>query len=90
MDRALFCVNGCYNIPNVSTTGRMCRTNMPSNTAFRGFGGPQAMVVAETFVLHVASRLGMAPHRVSGMQGGKCHCYCLKVAGRVAGVAVTV
>ena len=65
MDRALFHVDNCYNIPNVSVTGRLCRTNLPSTTAMRGFGGPQAMVVTETLVSHLATRLNMAPEKVS-------------------------
>jgi xanthine dehydrogenase molybdopterin-binding subunit B len=41
LDRALFHVENAYHIPNLRVTGRVCRTNLPSNTAFRGFGGPQ-------------------------------------------------
>ena len=41
MDRALFHSENCYKIPNMKVTGHVCRTNLPSNTAFRGFGGPQ-------------------------------------------------
>lgn len=41
MDRALLFCDGCYNIPNIKNIGKICKTNMPSNTAFRGFGGPQ-------------------------------------------------
>ena len=65
MDGSLFHVDNCYNIPNVSVTGRVCRTNLHSNTAMRGFGGPQAMVVTETLVSHLATRLNMAPEKVS-------------------------
>ncbi|KAF7187278.1 Xanthine dehydrogenase, partial [Pseudocercospora fuligena] len=43
VDRALSHVDGCYNIPNVSVRGRICKTNTVSNTAFRGFGGPQGI-----------------------------------------------
>ena len=41
MDRALLHSDCCYKIPNVRVVGRLCRTNQASNTAFRGFGGPQ-------------------------------------------------
>nr|KAG5686897.1 hypothetical protein BaRGS_012445 [Batillaria attramentaria] len=54
-----------YNIPNMRVTGIMCKTNMPSSTAFRGFGGPQGMVVAETWIAHVAAALSMAPEKVA-------------------------
>lgn len=41
MDRALGHSDCCYKIPNVRVKGNMCYTHMSSNTAFRGFGGPQ-------------------------------------------------
>jgi hypothetical protein len=44
MDRALGHSDCCYKIPNVRVKGNMCYTHMSSNTAFRGFGGPQVRV----------------------------------------------
>lgn len=41
MDRALLHVHNSYRIPNIRAQGHLCRTNTASNTAFRGFGGPQ-------------------------------------------------
>ena len=41
MERAVFHAENCYLIPNIRVLGYMCMTNLPSNTAFRGFGGPQ-------------------------------------------------
>ena len=41
MDRALLHIDCVYRIPNVRAAGHICRTNHASNTAFRGFGGPQ-------------------------------------------------
>lgn len=41
MDRALLHVDGAYKIPHVRVVGYCCKTNIASNTAFRGFGGPQ-------------------------------------------------
>lgn len=41
MDRALLHIDCVYRIPNVRAVGHICRTNHASNTAFRGFGGPQ-------------------------------------------------
>jgi xanthine dehydrogenase/oxidase len=35
----------------------VCKTNLPSNTAFRGFGGPQGMIVTEAWVEHIAHQL---------------------------------
>ena len=41
MERALFHMDNAYRIPNIRGTGYICKTNVSSNTAFRGFGGPQ-------------------------------------------------
>lgn len=56
-DRALSHIDNVYNIPNVDVRGRPCRTNTVSNTAFRGFGGPQGMFIAECYMEEVADRL---------------------------------
>ena len=45
MDRALFHCENAYYIPNVSVRGRCCKTNTVTNTAFRGFGGPQVSTI---------------------------------------------
>ncbi|KAL2265292.1 hypothetical protein VTJ83DRAFT_6392 [Remersonia thermophila] len=58
-ERALTHSDGCYLIPNIHVRGRICKTNTMSNTAFRGFGGPQGMFLAESFMEEVADRLGM-------------------------------
>ncbi|ROT35210.1 xanthine dehydrogenase [Sodiomyces alkalinus F11] len=58
-ERAMSHSDGCYKIPNVHIRGRLCKTNTMSNTAFRGFGGPQGMFMAETYMEEVADRLGM-------------------------------
>lgn len=44
VDRALAHVENCLYIPNVNVRGRCCKTNTVSNTAFRGFGAPQACI----------------------------------------------
>lgn len=61
LDRALFHMDNAYFLPDVEVTGRVARTNFPSNTAFRGFGGPQGMYVVEEILNHAAERLGMDP-----------------------------
>lgn len=58
-ERAMSHIDGCYKIPNVYIRGRLCKTNTMSNTAFRGFGGPQGMFIAESYMSEVADRLGM-------------------------------
>ncbi|XP_017768324.1 PREDICTED: xanthine dehydrogenase isoform X2 [Nicrophorus vespilloides] len=57
MERALLHFENSYKIPNARAVGYVCKTNLPSNTAFRGFGGPQAMFVAETILREVAEYL---------------------------------
>lgn len=59
LDRTLFHCTNAYNIPNVRATGYSCRTNLPSNTAFRGFGGPQGMFVVEAAIYRAAEALGV-------------------------------
>jgi len=59
MERTLFHATGSYFIPNVKATGYMCRTNLPPNTAFRGFGGPQAMFIIESALYKASLELGM-------------------------------
>lgn len=61
MERAVFHIENSYRIPNIDCHGWVCRTNLPSNTAFRGFGGPQGMMVGENIVSNVASYLKMDP-----------------------------
>lgn len=50
----MFHCTNAYAIPNVRITGWVCKTNLPSNTAFRGFGGPQGMFVAENIIRELA------------------------------------
>ncbi|XP_061897581.1 xanthine dehydrogenase/oxidase isoform X2 [Entelurus aequoreus] len=64
MERALFHMENAYRIPNVRGRGFLCRTNLPSNTAFRGFGGPQGMLVAESWITDVAQSLGVPTDKV--------------------------
>ena len=54
LQRAMLHVDNAYFVPNLSVVGRAYKTNLPSNTAFRGFGGPQGMAVIETIIDRVA------------------------------------
>jgi xanthine dehydrogenase large subunit len=58
-DRAVFHCDNAYYLPNVCITSHRCRTNTVSNTAFRGFGGPQGMFAAEGVIAAIARRLGI-------------------------------
>ncbi|XP_041353249.1 xanthine dehydrogenase/oxidase-like isoform X2 [Gigantopelta aegis] len=60
--RAVTHCDNSYDIPNLKVTGRLCKTNISTNTAFRGFGGPQSNFIAETWISHVADFLGK-PHK---------------------------
>ncbi|MCX5388161.1 xanthine dehydrogenase molybdopterin binding subunit [Streptomyces sp. NBC_00083] len=57
--RALCHIDNTYWIPNARVAGRIAKTNTVSNTAFRGFGGPQGMLVIEDILGRVAPQLGM-------------------------------
>ncbi len=59
LERAMLHVDNAYYIPNLSVVGKVYKTNLPSNTAFRGFGGPQGMAVIETVMDRVARSLKM-------------------------------
>ncbi|MGP8022003.1 MAG: xanthine dehydrogenase molybdopterin binding subunit [Limisphaerales bacterium] len=63
-DRALFHLDNAYFIPAVEFSGQVARTNLASNTAFRGFGGPQGMLVIEEIIDRIARRLGKAPEEI--------------------------
>lgn len=54
----MFHFENAYCIPNVNIKGWVCRTNLPSNTAFRGFGGPQGMFAGEHIIRDVARATG--------------------------------
>ncbi|MGA3144033.1 MAG: xanthine dehydrogenase molybdopterin binding subunit [Verrucomicrobiota bacterium] len=60
-DRALFHLDNAYYIPAVEFQGQVAKTNLSSNTAFRGFGGPQGMLVMEEILDRIARRLGLSP-----------------------------
>ncbi len=62
--RAMFHVDNSYYIPQLTVSGRVARTNTTSHTAFRGFGGPQGMLVAEEVLERVARHLGLRPEEV--------------------------
>ncbi len=61
MTRALCHFDNAYWLPNVSMHGYCARTNTQSNTAFRGFGGPQGALAIEMILDSVARRLGLDP-----------------------------
>jgi len=59
LERTLFHCTNSYFIPNVKAKAYSCRTHLPPNTAFRGFGGPQGMFVIEAAIAKAAEYLGV-------------------------------
>ncbi len=64
LERTMFHSTNSYFIPNVKIFGASCRTNLPPFTAFRGFGGPQAMFVMEAALTKVAEALNMPREQI--------------------------
>jgi xanthine dehydrogenase large subunit len=87
--RALFHCDNAYRLPAAELTGYVCRTNKTSQTAFRGFGGPQGMLVIEEILDQAARRLGLPPEQVRERnfyrEGDTTHYgETVKHAGRIA------
>lgn len=76
-DRALFHTDGAYYCPNFYTECHMCKTNLPSSTAFRGFGGPQGSFMADEIMDRIAYVLGKKPEEIRKInlykEGDKTH-----------------
>ena len=62
--RALCHIDNAYWIPDIEVHGRIAKTNKTSQTAFRGFGGPQGMIVIEDILGRCAPQLGVAPEEL--------------------------
>jgi xanthine dehydrogenase large subunit len=61
LERTMLHSTSAYAIPNVLVEATMCQTNLPPNTAFRGFGGPQGMYPLEAAIYKAATLMGVAP-----------------------------
>lgn len=85
LERTLFHTGNSYYLPNVRAIANSCRTNLPPNTAFRGFGGPQAMFILESAIFKAAKSMHLDPaviqqknllkegdHFPYGMQAQQC------------------
>ncbi len=64
LERTLFHCTNSYFVPNVFATAYSCRTNLPPNTAFRGFGGPQGMFVIESAIAHASEDLKISASEI--------------------------
>ncbi|HTV51906.1 MAG TPA: xanthine dehydrogenase molybdopterin binding subunit [Steroidobacteraceae bacterium] len=60
-DRAMFHIDNAYYLEHVEIVSHRCKTHTVSNTAFRGFGGPQGMMVIEAVLDHIARTLQLDP-----------------------------
>ncbi|WP_293893774.1 molybdopterin cofactor-binding domain-containing protein [Flavobacterium sp.] len=61
MERTLFHSTNAYFVPNVIAKAYSCKTNLPPNTAFRGFGGPQGKFAIEAAIVKAAESLDVNP-----------------------------
>ena len=61
VDRAMFHCDNAYYYPAAHVAGHRCKTHTVSNTAYRGFGGPQGLMTAEYMMDHIAYTLGKDP-----------------------------
>lgn len=86
LERSLYHATGAYFVPNARVTGHSCRTNHVPNTAFRGFGGPQAMFVMESAIAMAAEHMNLPAWQIQernllqegdrfpyGAQAEQCH-----------------
>ena len=64
MERTLLHADNAYHLPHADFAGRVCFTNLPSNTAFRGFGGPQAISAMENVIESIAQHLALDAYDV--------------------------
>uniref|UniRef100_A0A8C3NMH1 xanthine dehydrogenase n=1 Tax=Geospiza parvula TaxID=87175 RepID=A0A8C3NMH1_GEOPR len=61
---SLLKMDNAYKIPNLRCWAYVCKTNLPSNTAFRGFGFPQSGLVTETWITDVADKTCLSPEKI--------------------------
>jgi xanthine dehydrogenase large subunit len=64
LGRSFLHATNSYKIPNIKITAVSCKTNIPPNNAFRGFGVPQAVFAVETAVNHIAEEMGVYTNEI--------------------------
>ncbi|XP_063789037.1 aldehyde oxidase 1-like isoform X2 [Pseudophryne corroboree] len=67
MELSVLQTDASYQLPNLRCYGRVCKTNLPSNVSFRGFGFPQCALITEVWMDEVAAKCNLAPHQVREM-----------------------
>jgi len=92
-DRAMFHADNCYFLGHSSIKSHRCKTHTVSNTAFRGFGGPQGMIGIEYVIDDIARALGKDPNKVRLKnlygEGRDTTPYGMTVEDNIAGELVT-
>ncbi len=89
-DRAMFHADNCYFLGNATIKSHRCKTHTVSNTAFRGFGGPQGMIAMERVIDEIAFTLGKDPVEIRklnfyGGEGRNITPYHMEVEDNVIG-----
>lgn len=64
IEKILLHLDNAYSIPHLRGRGAACRTNLPSNTAFRGFGVPQSLMFVENMITDVSMVLGLPADKI--------------------------
>ncbi|KAG5577770.1 hypothetical protein H5410_057904 [Solanum commersonii] len=67
LEGAMLQGNNAYDIPNMRVYGNVCFTNLPSNTAFRGFGAPQVMLMVENWIERIGMEVNKIPEEIREM-----------------------
>ena len=77
LEHAMFHSDNIYEIQNIKIKGNVCFTSLPSNTTFRGFGGPQGMLITENWIEHIAmcyplliNPMSIIVHLINGLWAG--------------------
>ena len=83
LEHAILQSENVYDISNIRVSGQVCFTNLPSNTAFRGFGGPQGLLIAENWIHHIATELQRSPEEIKVSIHMCCEWYwpCYTIVG---------
>ncbi|XP_073407554.1 aldehyde oxidase-like isoform X2 [Dendrobates tinctorius] len=72
MEASVLQMDASYHIPALRCHGRVCKTNLPSNISFRGFGFPQCALITEVWIDEVAAKCNLPPHQAAAL----VHIYC--------------
>ncbi len=93
-DRAIFHSDNAYFLSDVEITSYRCKTHTQSHTAFRGFGGPQGMIVIEAILSDIARQLGLDPldvrrRNLYGVQDRNVTHYQMKVEDNILDPLIT-